>query len=77
MPNRELDNRIHHTKLELLASGFDIHNLHIYLQPGGVIVVKPLQYLQGEEWNRLATTMRGLGFSWFRNDRAWKRKMIQ
>ncbi len=77
MANRELDNRIHHTKLDLLDSGFDIHKFHIILQLGGVIVVKPLQYLQGEEWKRLVTLMRALGFSWVRNDRAWKRKMIQ
>ena len=78
MGNREQhDNWINRIRLELLNAGFDIQKLRVDLQPKFVIIVKPVQFLEGEVWNRLMELLRGLGFRWFREDGAWKKGMIE
>lgn len=78
MANREQpDDLIHRTKLELLNAGFNIQKLRIDLHPSVMLVVKPVQFLEGEVWNRLMALLRGLGFRWFREEGAWKRGSIQ
>jgi len=74
---KQPDNCIRRIKLELLKAGHDLQNLRIDLQPSVIVVVKPVQFLEGEIWNRLMVFLRGLGFRWFKDERAWKRGMIE
>ena len=68
---------IHRIKRELLNAGFDIQKLRIDLHPGFVLVVKPVQFLEGEVWNRLMTLLRALSFRWFREEGAWKKGVVE
>jgi len=75
--DEQFDNLIHRTKLELLNAGHDIQKLRIDLQLSVIVVVRPVQFLEGEIWNRLMVLLRRLGFRWFREEGAWKRESVQ